>query len=131
MGDTGSLSMGAAIGVMAILLKAEFLLVIVGGVFVLEALSVIIQTTYFRYTARTSGQGAEDLQDVSPPSPFRTDRLVRDKDCDPLLDRRNPVRDARDEHAQDSVIRGVGLRQRPELKCGWVGAVRAKRSETK
>lgn len=57
MGDTGSLSTGAAIGIMAILLKAEFLLVIVGGVFVLEALSVIIQTSYFRYTARTSGQG--------------------------------------------------------------------------
>jgi phospho-N-acetylmuramoyl-pentapeptide-transferase len=57
MGDTGSLSMGAAIGVMAILLKAEFLLVIVGGVFVLEAASVIIQTSYFRYTARTTGQG--------------------------------------------------------------------------
>ena len=57
MGDTGSLSMGAAIGVMAILLKAEFLLVIVGGVFVVEALSVIIQTSYFRYTARVTGQG--------------------------------------------------------------------------
>jgi phospho-N-acetylmuramoyl-pentapeptide-transferase len=49
--------MGAAIGVMAILLKAEFLLVIVGGVFVLEAVSVILQTSYFRYTLRTSGTG--------------------------------------------------------------------------
>jgi len=57
MGDTGSLSMGAAIGVMAILLKAEFLLVIVGGVFVLETVSVILQTSYFRYTAMTTGQG--------------------------------------------------------------------------
>jgi phospho-N-acetylmuramoyl-pentapeptide-transferase len=57
MGDTGSLSMGAAIGVMAILLKAEFLLVIVGGVFVLEAVSVILQTSYFKYTARTTGTG--------------------------------------------------------------------------
>ncbi len=57
MGDTGSLSMGAAIGVMAILLKAEFLLVIVGGVFVLEAVSVILQTSYFKYTFRTTGTG--------------------------------------------------------------------------
>ena len=57
MGDTGSLSMGAAIGVMAILLKAEFLLVIVGGVFVLEAVSVILQTGYFKYTLRTTGTG--------------------------------------------------------------------------
>ncbi len=57
MGDTGSLAVGAAIGVMAILLKAEFLLVIVGGVFVMEAVSVILQTGYFRYTARTTGTG--------------------------------------------------------------------------
>ncbi len=57
MGDTGSLAMGGAIGVMAILLKAEFLLLIVGGVFVMEALSVILQTGYFRYTARRYGTG--------------------------------------------------------------------------
>ena len=57
MGDTGSLSTGAAIGAMAILLKAEFLLVIVGGVFVLEAVSVILQTSYFKYTFRTTGTG--------------------------------------------------------------------------
>ena len=57
MGDTGSLSMGGAIAVMAILLKAEFLLVIVGGVFVMEAVSVIIQTSYFKYTRRRYGTG--------------------------------------------------------------------------
>ncbi len=42
---------------MAILLKAEFLLVIVGGVFVLETVSVIVQTGYFRYTRRRFGEG--------------------------------------------------------------------------
>ncbi len=57
MGDTGSLALGGAIGVMAILLKAEFLLAIVGGVFVLEVLSVILQVGYFRYTARKHGSG--------------------------------------------------------------------------
>ncbi|MDZ7780172.1 MAG: phospho-N-acetylmuramoyl-pentapeptide-transferase [Gemmatimonadota bacterium] len=57
MGDTGSLALGGAIGVMAILLKAEFLLVIVGGVFVLETLSVILQTSYFKYTRRRFGEG--------------------------------------------------------------------------
>ncbi len=57
MGDTGSLALGGAIGAVAILLKAEFLLVIVGGVFVLEALSVILQVGYFKYTARRHGQG--------------------------------------------------------------------------
>jgi len=57
MGDTGSLALGGAIGVMAILLKTEFLLVIVGGVFVMEGLSVMIQTGYFKYTARKYGTG--------------------------------------------------------------------------
>jgi phospho-N-acetylmuramoyl-pentapeptide-transferase len=57
MGDTGSLALGGALGVMAILLKAEFLLVIVGGVFVMEALSVILQTSWFKYTARRFGEG--------------------------------------------------------------------------
>lgn len=57
MGDTGSLAIGGAIGAVAILLKSEFLLVIVGGVFVLEALSVILQVGYFKYTSRRHGEG--------------------------------------------------------------------------
>ena len=57
MGDTGSLSTGAALGTLAILLKKELLLLIIGGVFVFEALSVIIQVSYFRYTKFFKGQG--------------------------------------------------------------------------
>lgn len=57
MGDTGSLAIGGAIGAVAILLKSEFLLVIVGGVFVIEALSVILQVGYFKYTSRRYGTG--------------------------------------------------------------------------
>ncbi|MBI90111.1 MAG: phospho-N-acetylmuramoyl-pentapeptide-transferase [Candidatus Marinimicrobia bacterium] len=57
MGDTGSLSTGAALGTLAILLKKELLLLIIGGVFVLEAMSVIIQLTYFRYTKIIYGEG--------------------------------------------------------------------------
>lgn len=50
MGDTGSLSLGGALGLMAVLLKQEILLVFVGGVFVIEALSVILQVAYFKMT---------------------------------------------------------------------------------
>jgi len=57
MGDTGSLAMGGALGAMAVLLKAELLLVAVGGVFVAEAASVIIQTQYFKFTKWRYGQG--------------------------------------------------------------------------
>jgi len=52
MGDTGSLALGGAIGVVAILLKRELLLVILGGLFVAEALSVMIQVVSFKLTGR-------------------------------------------------------------------------------
>jgi len=50
MGDVGSLALGAALGIVAILIKQELLLPIVGGVFVLEALSVVLQVGYFKST---------------------------------------------------------------------------------
>lgn len=52
MGDTGSLALGGALAVISILIKKEILLVIVGGVFVVEALSVIVQVASFRLTGR-------------------------------------------------------------------------------
>lgn len=55
MGDTGSLALGGAIGAIAILLKSEFLLVFIGGVFVAETLSVIIQRGVFKWRRRRHG----------------------------------------------------------------------------
>jgi phospho-N-acetylmuramoyl-pentapeptide-transferase len=52
MGDVGSLALGAALGTVAILIKQELLLVIVGGVFVIEALSVVIQVASFKLTGQ-------------------------------------------------------------------------------
>ena len=49
MGDTGSLALGGALGVLAVLIKQELLLFIIGGVFVMESLSVIIQVTSYKY----------------------------------------------------------------------------------
>jgi phospho-N-acetylmuramoyl-pentapeptide-transferase len=57
MGDTGSLALGGLIAYIAIVLRQEFTLVLVGGVFVLEAVSVIIQRYYFKYTRLRYGQG--------------------------------------------------------------------------
>ena len=57
MGDTGSLAIGGFFGVVAICCKQELLLVVVGGVFVIEALSVLIQRTYFKITKRMYGEG--------------------------------------------------------------------------
>lgn len=56
MGDTGSLALGGAFGTVAILLKAEFLLLMIGGVFVAEAGSVLIQTGVFKWYKRTRGK---------------------------------------------------------------------------
>ena len=52
MGDVGSLALGAGIGMQAILIRQEILLALVGGVFVLEAVSVIVQSGYFKLTGR-------------------------------------------------------------------------------
>ncbi|MFC1804966.1 phospho-N-acetylmuramoyl-pentapeptide-transferase [Candidatus Omnitrophota bacterium] len=52
MGDVGSLALGGALGTVVLLIKKEFLLVVVGGVFVLEALSVILQVASFKLTGR-------------------------------------------------------------------------------
>ena len=52
MGDVGSLALGGALGTVAVLIKQELLLLIVGGVFVAEAMSVIIQVFSFRMTGR-------------------------------------------------------------------------------
>ncbi|HKJ05311.1 MAG TPA: phospho-N-acetylmuramoyl-pentapeptide-transferase [Geopsychrobacteraceae bacterium] len=52
MGDVGSLSLGGALGTVAVITKQEFVLVIVGGIFVMEALSVIVQVVSFRFWGR-------------------------------------------------------------------------------
>lgn len=57
MGDTGSLALGGLIGVIAFMVQQPLTLVIVGGVFVLEAVSVIIQVGFFKYSRRRYGEG--------------------------------------------------------------------------
>jgi len=57
MGDTGSLALGGLIGVMAFMIHQPLTLVIVGGVFVMEAVSVIIQVGWFKFTKRRTGTG--------------------------------------------------------------------------
>jgi phospho-N-acetylmuramoyl-pentapeptide-transferase len=57
MGDTGSLALGGALGLIAVLIHQPFVLVIAGGVFVMEAVSVILQKSWFRYTRKKFGEG--------------------------------------------------------------------------
>ena len=57
MGDVGALALGGGLGTMAVCTKNEFLLVIIGGVFVMETLSVMIQVSFFKYTKKKYGEG--------------------------------------------------------------------------
>lgn len=57
MGDVGSLAIGGALGTVAVLTKQEFMLLMIGGVFVVEALSVMLQVSVFKMTKRTTGTG--------------------------------------------------------------------------
>jgi len=57
MGDTGSLALGGLIGYIAIVIRQELVLFLVGGIFVIEALSVILQVSYFKYSRRRFGEG--------------------------------------------------------------------------
>ncbi|HZL36056.1 MAG TPA: phospho-N-acetylmuramoyl-pentapeptide-transferase [Tepidisphaeraceae bacterium] len=57
MGDTGSLAMGGLIGYIAIVVRQEVVLFLVGGIFVIEAVSVMIQVGYFKYSRRRFGEG--------------------------------------------------------------------------
>ena len=52
MGDVGALSLGAALGLMSIIVRQEIVLIIMGGIFVLEALSVIIQVSSFKFRGK-------------------------------------------------------------------------------
>jgi phospho-N-acetylmuramoyl-pentapeptide-transferase len=70
MGDTGSLAIGGALGTVAILLKAEFLLLLIGGVFAAEAISVLIQTGTYKWYKRTRGKEYADAHRVFRMAPL-------------------------------------------------------------
>ena len=57
MGDTGSLALGGAFGILAVLIKKELFIPILGGIFFMETLSVIIQRLYFKYSKKKYGEG--------------------------------------------------------------------------
>lgn len=57
MGDTGSLALGAAVAALTLMVRKELLLPMLGAVYFMEALSVIVQTNYFKYTKRKTGVG--------------------------------------------------------------------------
>ena len=70
MGDTGALAIGGALGTVAIMLKAEFLLLLAGGVFAAETVSVMLQTGVYRWHKRTRGKEYADSHKVFRMAPL-------------------------------------------------------------
>jgi phospho-N-acetylmuramoyl-pentapeptide-transferase len=62
MGDVGALALGGALGTIAVIVRQEIVLAIMGGIFVVEALSVMLQVSYFKYTKRKFGTGRRLFQ---------------------------------------------------------------------
>jgi phospho-N-acetylmuramoyl-pentapeptide-transferase len=62
MGDVGALALGGALGTIAVIVRQEIVLAIMGGIFVVEALSVMLQVSYFKYTKRRFGEGRRLFQ---------------------------------------------------------------------
>lgn len=62
MGDVGALALGGALGTIAVITRQEILLAVMGGIFVVEALSVMLQVVYFKYTKRKYGEGRRILK---------------------------------------------------------------------
>jgi phospho-N-acetylmuramoyl-pentapeptide-transferase len=62
MGDVGALALGGALGTIAVIVRQEIVLAIMGGIFVVEALSVMLQVTWFKYTKKKYGQGRRLFQ---------------------------------------------------------------------
>ncbi|EEZ74265.1 phospho-N-acetylmuramoyl-pentapeptide-transferase [Neisseria lactamica ATCC 23970] len=79
MGDVGALALGAALGTVAVIVRQEFVLVIMGGLFVVEAVSVMLQVGWYK-------KPKTHLPDGAHPPPLRTKRLERNPSRRPLLD---------------------------------------------
>ena len=62
MGDVGALALGGALGTIAVIVRQEIVLAIMGGIFVVEALSVMVQVMYFKYTKKRFGEGRRILK---------------------------------------------------------------------
>jgi phospho-N-acetylmuramoyl-pentapeptide-transferase len=62
MGDVGALALGGALGTIAVIVRQEIVLAIMGGIFVVEALSVMVQVSYFKYTKKKYGEGRRVLK---------------------------------------------------------------------
>ena len=107
MGDTGSLALGGALAGFAILTRTELLLVVLGGLFVVETVSVMLQVGYFKVTKRLTGTGKRIFRMAPIHHHFEMLGWEQVTVVDPLLDHHRPLRGHRPRH----LLRRMGGRQ--------------------
>ena len=71
MGDVGALALGGALGTIAVIMRQEIVLAIMGGIFVVEALSVMLQVSWFKFTKKRYGAGPAHPEDGAAAPPLR------------------------------------------------------------
>ena len=91
MGDVGSLAIGGALGTVAILTKQEFLLPVIGGIFILEAVSVMLQVSVFQIYETEQRRRETHFPDAPLHHHFQLSRLEGAEDRVPVSDRCDPV----------------------------------------
>ena len=112
MGDTGSLPLGGLLGFIAVVTRMELLLLLAGGVFVMETVSVILQVSYFKLTKPKGGMQATVPHRADPP-PLPPRRLGRNESGRPLLAARRDLRGAGAGDAETAIGRHGCLRPAP------------------
>ena len=113
MGDVGALALGAALGTVAVIVRQEIVLAIMGGVFVAETLSVAAQVLYFRHT------GGKRIFRMAPlHQPLRTWRLEGNTGRRPLLDHHQHVGAGRPFNPEDSLSATMELKGKRALVVG-------------
>jgi phospho-N-acetylmuramoyl-pentapeptide-transferase len=105
MGDVGALALGGALGTIAVIVRQEIVLAIMGGIFVVEALSVMLQVSYFKYTRRRFAPGPAPAQDGAAAPPFRENRLGRNPGGGALLDHHHAAVPGGFVHVEAAVMR--------------------------
>ena len=114
MGDTGSLSLGGSLAAIAIIVKHEIVLAIVGGLFVLETISVIVQVVSFKLTGKR-------IFKMAPIHHHFEKRLGRVNNCNSILDNSNHFSISRISNVKIKVKNVKSLStQRTIVPCLWI-----------
>ncbi len=125
MGDVGALALGGALGTVAVIVRQEIVLFIMGGIFVAETLSVMLQVTWFKFTKRRFGEGRRLFKMAPLHHHFELSWLEGNAGGRALLDHHIDVVSVRIVHAQAALSRyGSSKVDDVRREASWIGKSR-------